>query len=123
GSGKADGAFFLSESSRPAQVPYRCILPRDCDNLLVPVALSASHVGFGAIRLAPVWMQLGEAAGYAAAMAVSAGTSPTAIHTNRLLHRLVEDGAMISFFNDCDVDTPQAWTPAIQFLGTRGFFD
>ena len=34
--------------------------------LLAPVAASASHVGFCALRLEPIWMSLGEAAGYAA---------------------------------------------------------
>lgn len=64
-----EGAFFLSEESRPAQVPYRCLLPQGVDNLLVPVCLSATHVGWGAIRLEPVWMHTGESAGFAAAQA------------------------------------------------------
>jgi hypothetical protein len=52
--GGTDGILFLSEESRPAQVPYRSLLPVELDNLLVPVALSASHVGWGSIRLEPV---------------------------------------------------------------------
>ena len=57
--GNTDGILFLGEESRPAQVPYRSILANEIDNLLVPVAISASHVGWGSIRLEPVWMQLG----------------------------------------------------------------
>ena len=121
--GRNDGAFFLSASSRPAQIPYRCLLPKDCDNLLVPVCISASHVGFGAIRLEPVWMQLGEAAGFASAISIDSGTPPSSIEIPRLKHRLAENGFCLSFFNDIDSSSPDAWTVPIQYLGTLGFFD
>ena len=57
--------------TRPYPISYRSIRPRagECTNLLVPVCLSATHVGWGAIRLEPVWMQLGEVAGVATALA------------------------------------------------------
>ncbi|HBC88656.1 MAG TPA: pyridine nucleotide-disulfide oxidoreductase [Lentisphaeria bacterium] len=121
--GRNDGAFFMSISSRPAQIPYRCLLPKNCDNLLVPVCISASHVGFGAIRLEPVWMQLGEAAGFAAAISIDSGTHPAAIEIPRLKRRLVEKGFCISFFNDIDSASSEAWAAPIQYLGTLGFFD
>jgi hypothetical protein len=76
GGSNTDGIFFLGEESRPAQVPYRSILTNEIDNLLVPVAISASHVGWGSIRLEPVWMQLGESAGHAAALALQTNTTP-----------------------------------------------
>ncbi|QOV87479.1 FAD-dependent oxidoreductase [Humisphaera borealis] len=54
----------------PYQVPYRAILPKpqECQNLLVPVALSCTHVGISSIRVEPTWMILGQSAGIAAAM-------------------------------------------------------
>ena len=48
-------------------------VPGEVNNLLVPVALSASHVAFNSIRLEPTWMVLGQSAGVAAAMVVAAG--------------------------------------------------
>ncbi len=56
------------------KIPYEAIVPRkgECDNLLVPVCVSASHIAFTSLRMEPVWMVLGESAGVAAAMAVEA---------------------------------------------------
>ena len=64
----------------PFALPYGSLLPRrgEVDNLLVPVALSASHVAFNSIRLEPTWMILGQSAGVAAAMAAAAAASSTA---------------------------------------------
>lgn len=54
----------------PYHVPYRSITPKaaECDNLLVPVALSCTHVGMSSIRVEPTWMILGQSAGIAAAL-------------------------------------------------------
>ena len=54
----------------PYHVPYRAITPLDaeCSNLLVPVALSCTHVAYSSIRVEPTWMILGQSAGIAAAL-------------------------------------------------------
>jgi hypothetical protein len=54
----------------PYHIPYRAILPKaaECNNLLVPVALSCTHVGISSIRVEPTWMILGQSAGIAAAL-------------------------------------------------------
>jgi hypothetical protein len=119
--GHMDGILFLAEESRPAQVPYRSLLPRGMDNLLVPVALSASHVGWGSIRLEPVWMQTGEAAGFAAALAVKNQTTPAELNPDLLLRTLVRNRVMVSFFNDSDVTSDEPCVPAVQYFGTKGF--
>jgi len=51
-------------------IPYRAITPKaaECSNLLVPVALSCTHVGISSIRVEPTWMILGQSAGIAAAL-------------------------------------------------------
>ncbi len=55
----------------PYQVPYRSLLPlpEECENLIVPVALSCTHVVISSIRVEPTWMILGQSAGIAAALA------------------------------------------------------
>ena len=56
----------------PYPVSYRSIIPHknQCQNLLVPVCLSASHIAYGSIRMEPVFMVLGQAAATAAAKAI-----------------------------------------------------
>ena len=75
------GAFVRNEGDieafgglGPGQMPYGMLIPRrdQATNLLVPVACSASHMGFGAIRLEPQWMILGQSAGVAAHQAAAA---------------------------------------------------
>lgn len=65
---------FLNKTLVPFQIPLRALVPKrsECTNMLVPVALSSSHVAFNSVRLEPTWMTLGESAGVAAAMAARA---------------------------------------------------
>lgn len=120
--GNTDGILFLGEESRPAQVPYRSILASEVENLLVPVAISASHVGWGSIRLEPVWMQLGESAGFAAALAVKGQTTPAKLTSDALIQKLASSRMMICFFNDVDVTSNDPQVAAAQYFGTKGFF-
>jgi len=59
----------------PYPVSYRAVIPRrgECENLLVPVCLSASHIAYGSARMEPVFMLLGESAAQAAALALKQG--------------------------------------------------
>ena len=120
--GSIDGILFLAEQSRPAQVPYRSIVANEVENLLVPVAISASHVGYGSIRLEPVWMQLGESAGFAAALAVKGKTTPAALDPDLLTRKLATSRVTITFFNDLAVASDDPCVPAAQYFGTKGFF-
>ena len=117
-----DGLILLSEITRPGQVPFRCLLDGTLVNLVVPLCVSATHVGWGTIRLESVFMQLGEAAGHACALARETGTEPGNLDPDLLLRRLVAAPMMVSFFNDFDMATVAPWVPAVQYLGTRGFF-
>ncbi len=60
---------------KPYPISYRAILPKEkeCNNLIVPVCLSASHVAYGSIRMEPVFMQLGQVAAMAAVFAIDKG--------------------------------------------------
>ena len=59
----------------PYQISYGSLVPRreQCENLLVPVCVSASHIAFGSIRMEPVFMILGQSAATAAVLAIDQG--------------------------------------------------
>jgi len=75
-------------------IPYQAILPKkqECENLLVPVSVSASNVAFCAIRLEPTWMHLGEAAGIAAALAINNKQSVQWISIPELQEKIMARG-------------------------------
>lgn len=119
---KYDGKLILTEQSRPSQIPYRSLLPREIDNLLVPVCLSATHIAWGAVRLEPVFMQTGEAAGLAAALAKQQCVAPAQLEADLLVRTLVKHRHLVSFFNDLKVTDPEPVIAAAQYFATRGFF-
>lgn len=119
---RREGKFLLTELTRPGQVPWRCLLPPEHDNLLVPVCLSATHVGWGTIRLEPTWMHIAESAAFAAVLSIREAVAPAMLKVGKLQRLLVESGVMLSFFNDFDMATPEPWVPAVQFFGAKWFF-
>ncbi|MDL2265046.1 FAD-dependent oxidoreductase [Parabacteroides sp. OttesenSCG-928-G07] len=59
-------------ASTPYSISFGSILPKkeECENLLVPVCVSSSHIAFGSIRMEPVFMILGQSAALAATIAI-----------------------------------------------------
>ena len=56
----------------PYSISYGSIVPQksECQNLLVPVCVSSSHIAFGSIRMEPVFMILGQSAAVAACLSI-----------------------------------------------------
>ncbi|MBO7602840.1 MAG: FAD-dependent oxidoreductase [Bacteroidales bacterium] len=84
---------------KPYELPYRIITPRkaECSNLLVPVCMSASHVICASLRMEPVYMMLGQAAGDAALLAIKAGAAVQDIDTAELQKMLKAQKQIIHF--------------------------
>jgi hypothetical protein len=82
---------------QPYQIDLGSILPKkaECRNLLVPVAVSSSHIAFGSIRMEPVFMILGQSAGTLAAMAVEKGVEVHDIGYPEIRNKLLEDGQVL----------------------------
>jgi hypothetical protein len=82
---------------QPYQIDYGMIVPKadQCENLLVPVCLSASHIAYGSIRMEPVFMILGQSAATAAALSIDSGTTVQKLDTQKLAARLEADGQVL----------------------------
>jgi len=81
----------------PYPIAYGSIVPKkaECENLLVPVCLSATHMAFGSIRMEPVFMVLGQSAATAAAHAIDAGVSVQDVDYAQLAKRLAADSQVL----------------------------
>ncbi|MGV2982263.1 FAD-dependent oxidoreductase [Microbacterium sp. AGC85] len=95
-------AMVVTEGYLSVPVPiygvgYRSLTPRreECENLIVAVCVSASHVAFSSLRMEPQYQMLGQAAGLAAASAARAGKRVQDIDTSALQQRLRDAGAVL----------------------------
>jgi hypothetical protein len=95
---KNEGDIQASLGGKPYGIAYRSIVPREaeCQNLLVPWALSATHIAFGSIRMEPVFMTLGQSAATAACLAIDAGSSVQKVPYEKLRDRLLADGQKLA---------------------------
>lgn len=76
-------------------IPYRSLVPPDVENLLVPVCISATHVAYCSLRMEPVYMMLGHAAGNAAHLALAAKSTVQNVDTAKLRQLLLKEGAVL----------------------------
>jgi hypothetical protein len=83
--------------SRPYPISYRAITPKrdEVSNLLVPVALSATHAAFGSIRMEPVFMMLGQSAATAAGLALERGVAVQNVPYDDLKNALLDAGQVL----------------------------
>lgn len=89
--------------SAPVEIPYRVLLPKDVDNLLVPGRhTSADAVAFDWISLIPQCVGTGQAAGVAAAVAVDQGTTVRDVNIKRVQDILVEQDVPLPRRKDVD---------------------
>lgn len=105
----ARGSYPMSAAVRPGvrahlfvreggdyDIPYRCLVPRDVDGLLVAGrCLSATREAIGSARMGAQCMAYGEAAGTAAALAVERGVAPRAVDIVALRRALKEQRAIV----------------------------
>jgi hypothetical protein len=114
--GKHNGEFYKGVA--PYQIPYGVIVPKKLRNLLAPVACSASHVGFCALRLEPIWMSLGGAAGHAADLALKANVPLQRVDVEALQKRIWLHGGATIHVSDVPPDHPDF--TAVQWWGNLG---
>ncbi len=89
----------------PAKQPYMIdlgsILPekRECNNLLVPVCVSSSHIAFGSIRMEPVFMILGQSAATVAGLALEKDKTIYDLNYEEIRRKLESDGQILNSGN------------------------
>ena len=86
---------MLDALTRPYEIPYRIMIPRGIENLIVPVAASTTHVAYSSIRMEPTWMALGQAAGTAAHLALRHDVTPRRVPIDELQSLLAAQGQVV----------------------------
>lgn len=83
----------------PYSISYGSLVPKkeDCENLLVPVCMSSSHIAFGSIRMEPVFMILGQSAASAAVQAIDNKVAVQDIDYAKLREQLLKDKQKLEF--------------------------
>lgn len=100
----------------PYPISYRSIRPTQsqCTNLLVPVAVSASHIAFGSIRMEPVFMVLAHSAATAAFLAIKMGVPVQQVDYDTLKARLEADGQVLE--HTAPVSAAVPWIDPSEFV-------
>ena len=94
--GKGDTRWEYLPAGRTYAIPYRCLVPRQIDNLLVAGrCLSATYDAHASVRSMAQCMAMGQAAGTAAALALRTATKPHTLNTDHLRTRLEADGVIL----------------------------
>ena len=110
---------FISYPTAVYTVPYGVIVPKQVDNLLLPVPVSGSHIGFSTLRMEPCWMALGQAAGVAAALAIDHQVKVQRVDISKMQSALINQKSTLIYFKDVPYTDPAF--PVVQFMGLKGY--
>lgn len=116
-----EGAIHLNDVTGPYQIPYGVMVPKDRKGLLVPIAISSTHVAMSSVRMEPVWSSLGQAAGVAAALAVDHKVNVSEVPVSKIQDDLLQQGSMLFFYKDVPADAREF--DAVQKLSLMGAID
>lgn len=84
---------------KPYKIDLGTIMPKkeECNNLLVPVCVSSSHIAYGSIRMEPVFMILGQSAGTIACLAIDAEKKVHELTYEAIKTRLLSDKQILEY--------------------------
>jgi len=89
-----EGNFQIGVT-RGYQIPYRILVPKKVDNLLVSLCVSSTHLGYCSLRLEPEYMKMGQAAGAAATLCIKHDVTPAKVDVRELQEILRAAGAIL----------------------------
>lgn len=93
-----EGFIYPNRNERiPYEISYFALVPKkeEIENLIVPVALSASHVAYCAVRMEPLFMRLGQVSGFASYLSIKNSQSFSEVDYNELKALLDDEGKVV----------------------------
>lgn len=103
-------------------LPMGVLLPKEVDGLIVAEkSISVSNIVNGSTRLQPVVLQIGEAAGIVAALAVKQGIEPREVAVRDVQREVLAGGGYLLPFLDLPATDPHFG--AIQRVGVTGIIE
>lgn len=126
----ADTEWELDETMRhqeinrprgPFQVPMSILIPNETDGLIAAEKnLSMSRLAQGSLRLQPITMMTGQAAGALAAVCVRDGKQPRRVHAMRVQWELLKSGVSLSLCKYSDVPPEHSLNHSVQISNMYG---
>ncbi|MBQ7732606.1 MAG: FAD-dependent oxidoreductase [Synergistaceae bacterium] len=105
----------------PFQVPMRILIPEGIDGLIAAEKnLSATRLAAGSLRLQPITMMTGQAAGALAAVSSRQGRAPKFIHPMLVQWELLNSGVDLSLCHYSDVPPEHPLNKVIQITNMYG---
>ncbi|MBR0149802.1 MAG: FAD-dependent oxidoreductase, partial [Synergistaceae bacterium] len=105
----------------PFQVPMDVLIPEETDGLIAAEKnISASRLAIGTLRLQPITMMTGQAAGALAAVSVREGKRPRDVHPMSVQWELLKSGVSLSLCKYSDVPPEHSLNRSIQISNMYG---
>ena len=105
----------------PFQVPMDILIPEDTEGLIAAEKnISASRLAAGALRLQPITMMTGQAAGALAAVCARDGRLPSRVHAVRVQWELLKSGVNLSLCAYSDVPPEHPHNKTVQISNLYG---
>jgi hypothetical protein len=93
---KGDSEYFAKSYVGPYGIPYRCLVARDVDNLLLAGRnISVTHAALGTVRVMGTTALMGQAAGTACALALRDEVAVAELSMPDLQQALLRDGCFL----------------------------
>ena len=106
------------------QVPLDVLIPRSVDGFIAAEKnISVSRLVAGALRLQPITMMTGQAAGALAALAVKGDVQPREVKAVRVQKALLDSGVDLSLARYVDVPGTHKYYKAVQLASLYGLFE
>jgi len=110
---------FLSYKTKPYTVPIEVMYNDKIKNVLCPVPVSGTHIGFSTLRMEPCWMALGQAAGVTAALMQKSKLTTKNLPVLAVQKILLEQKATLIYFEDLTINDPDF--AMVQLMALRGY--